>query len=57
MHNLREFIQKVTRKRTAPDTRAMLDFAAGNDKADADGKIIAVGFCISGHLGSGTRTD
>jgi carboxymethylenebutenolidase len=50
MHERREFMQQVTREGIIPDTKAMLDFAAGNDKADSDGKIGAVGFCMSGPL-------
>jgi len=50
MHDRREFMQQVTREGIIPDTKAMLDFAAKNDKADSAGKIGAVGFCMSGPL-------
>ena len=50
MHKRRELMQGVTRERVLPDTEAMLKFAANNPKADVDGKIGAVGFCMSGPL-------
>jgi len=50
MHERRELMQTVTREGIIPDTEAMLEFAAGNDKADSDGEIGAVGFCMSGPL-------
>jgi carboxymethylenebutenolidase len=50
MHDRREFMQQVTREGIILDTKAMLDFAAANDKADSDGKIGAVGLCMSGPL-------
>lgn len=50
MHERRELMQSVTREGIIPDAEAMLEFAAGNDKADASGMIGAVGFCMSGPL-------
>ncbi|MBT4160937.1 MAG: dienelactone hydrolase family protein [Gammaproteobacteria bacterium] len=50
MHKRRELMQGVTRERIIPDTEAMLAHAAKNDKADVNGKIGAVGFCMSGPL-------
>ncbi len=50
MHARRELMQSVTREGIIPDAEAMLAFAATNDKADATGKIGAVGFCMSGPL-------
>jgi len=50
MHARRELMQGVTREGIIPDAEAMLAFAADNDKADAGGKIGAVGFCMSGPL-------
>ncbi|MCY3818086.1 MAG: dienelactone hydrolase family protein [Gammaproteobacteria bacterium] len=46
----RSLMQSVTRHGIVPDAQALLDFAAKNDKADSDGKIGAVGFCMSGPL-------
>lgn len=46
----RSLMQSVTRHGIIPDGQALLDFAAKNDKADSDGKIGAVGFCMSGPL-------
>ena len=46
----RALMQSVTRPGIIPDAEALLDFAAKNDKADSDGKIGAVGFCMSGPL-------
>ena len=46
----RSLMQSVTRHGIIPDAQALLDFAAKNDKADSDGKIGAVGFCMSGPL-------
>ena len=46
----RSLMQSVTRHGIIPDAEALLDFAAKNDKADSDGKIGAVGFCMSGPL-------
>lgn len=50
MHARRELMQSVTREGIIPDAQAMLEFAARNDKADASGKVGAVGFCMSGPL-------
>ena len=50
MHLRRELMQSVTRDGILPDAKAMLDFAANNPKARADGPIGAVGFCMSGPL-------
>ena len=50
MHRRRELMQGVTRDRIMVDAAAMLEHAAGNDKADSEGKIGAVGFCMSGPL-------
>lgn len=50
MHARRELMQSVTREGILPDAEAMLEHAAGNDKAHTDGKIGAVGFCMSGPL-------
>jgi carboxymethylenebutenolidase len=50
MHARRELMQGVTREGIVPDTQAMLAFAANSDKADNDGMIGAVGFCMSGPL-------
>lgn len=49
MHLRRELMQSVTREGIIPDAEALLAHAATNDKA-ADGKIGAVGFCMSGPL-------
>ena len=46
----RSLMQSVTRQGIIPDAQALLEFAAKNDKADSDGKIGAVGFCMSGPL-------
>ena len=46
----RSLMQSVTRHGIIPDAEALLDFAAKNEKADSDGKIGAVGFCMSGPL-------
>ena len=46
----RSLMQSVTRHGIIPDAEALLEFAAQNDKADSDGKIGAVGFCMSGPL-------
>ena len=50
MHKRRELMQGVTRDRMIPDAEALMAYAAQNEKADADGKIGAVGFCMSGPL-------
>lgn len=50
MHKRRELMGGVTRERMLPDAEAMLNFAAQNPKANVDGKIGAVGFCMSGPL-------
>lgn len=50
MHARRELMQTVTRDGIITDTKAMLDFAKENSMADAQGKIGAVGFCMSGPL-------
>ena len=50
MHKRRELMQGVTRDRMIPDAETLLEYAAQNEKADADGKIGAVGFCMSGPL-------
>lgn len=50
MHERRELMQSVTREGIIADAEAMLDFAANNDKADTNGSIGAVGFCMSGPL-------
>ena len=46
----RSLMQSVTRDGIIPDAQAMLEFAADNDRADSNGKIGAVGFCMSGPL-------
>lgn len=46
----RALMQSVTREGIIPDAEALLEFASKNDKADSDGKIGAVGFCMSGPL-------
>ena len=50
MHKRRELMQGVTRDRMIPDAEALMAYAAQNEKADADSKIGAVGFCMSGPL-------
>lgn len=50
MHKRKELMQGVTRERIIPDAEALLAHAAGNKAADADGKIGAVGLCMSGPL-------
>ena len=50
MHKRRELMQGVTRDRMIPDAEALMAYAAQNEKTDADGKIGAVGFCMSGPL-------
>ncbi len=50
MHLRRELMQGVTRDRMMSDAEALLAHAAGNVKANTDGKIGAVGFCMSGPL-------
>ena len=50
MHKRRELMQGVTRDRMIPDAETLLEYAAQNEKADADSKIGAVGFCMSGPL-------
>ncbi|MCS5571383.1 MAG: dienelactone hydrolase family protein [Pseudomonadales bacterium] len=50
MHKRRELMQGVPRDRMIPDAEALMAYAAQNEKADADGKIGAVGFCMSGPL-------
>ena len=50
MHQRRELMQGVSRDRMIPDAEAMLVHAAGHEKASSDGRIGAVGFCMSGPL-------
>lgn len=50
MHRRRELMAGVTREGIIPDAEAMLEFASANDRAAGDGKIGAVGFCMSGPL-------
>ena len=50
MHQRRELMQGVTRDRMMVDAEALLAHAANNKMADTDGKIGAVGFCMSGPL-------
>ena len=50
MHQRRELMQGVTRDRMMVDAEALLAHAADNKMADTDGKIGAVGFCMSGPL-------
>lgn len=50
MHQRRELMQGVTRDRMMVDAEALLTHAADNKMADTDGKIGAVGFCMSGPL-------
>ena len=50
MHVRREYMMNVNRQGILIDTQAMLEFAAGNAKADSSGMIGAVGFCMSGPL-------
>lgn len=50
MHERRELMQSVTREGALVDADALLTHAATNPAADANGKIGAVGFCMSGPL-------
>ena len=50
MHLRRELMQGVTRAGMIPDAQALLAHAATSDKANSDGPIGAVGFCMSGPL-------
>ncbi len=50
MHERRELMQSVTREGALLDAQALLDYAASRNAADSDGKIGAVGFCMSGPL-------
>jgi carboxymethylenebutenolidase len=50
MHLRRELMQSVTREGILPDAEALLAHAHGNTMADSNGKIGAVGFCMSGPL-------
>jgi carboxymethylenebutenolidase len=50
MHLRRELMMSVTREGIIPDTQALLAHAAGNPMAASDGKVGAVGFCMSGPL-------
>lgn len=50
MHLRRELMQSVTRRGIIPDAEAMLAFAGSDDKAEANGRFGAVGFCMSGPL-------
>jgi carboxymethylenebutenolidase len=49
MHARRELMDTVTPTAIVTDGRALLDFAAG-DEAAGDGRVGAVGFCMSGGL-------
>jgi carboxymethylenebutenolidase len=49
MHARRELMDTVTPTGIVTDGRALLDFAAG-DEAAGDGRVGAVGFCMSGGL-------
>lgn len=50
MHQRRELMRGVTRERMLVDAEALLAHAARNERADSDGSIGAVGFCMSGPL-------
>ncbi len=50
MHERRELMQSVTREGALVDADAMLAYAATNPAANVDGKVGAVGFCMSGPL-------
>ena len=50
MHDRTEFMKTVNGEGILPDTQALLELAAKNNKADSAGKIGAVGFCMSGPL-------
>jgi carboxymethylenebutenolidase len=50
MHLRRELMQSVNREGIIPDAQALLAHASTNDQADSQGKIGAVGFCMSGSL-------
>jgi carboxymethylenebutenolidase len=50
MHVRRELMQSVTRDGIMIDADAMLTHAQHHEKADTEGKIGAVGFCMSGPL-------
>jgi len=50
MHERRELMQSVTGDNIIPDAEALLAHASQNKMADTDGKIGAVGFCMSGPL-------
>ena len=50
MHQRRKLMQGVSRDRMIPDAEALLAHAAENEKANSDGRIGAVGFCMSGPL-------
>ncbi len=50
MHLRRELMQGVTREGIIPDAEALLAHAASNPMAEKDGRIGAVGFCMSGPL-------
>lgn len=50
MHDRTEFMHTMNGEGIVRDTKAMLDFAAKNDKANSGGKIGAVGLCMSGPL-------
>jgi carboxymethylenebutenolidase len=50
MHARRALMQGVTREGAVSDARALLAHAAGNDQAEQNGKVGAVGFCMSGPI-------
>ena len=50
MHARRELMQSVTREGAVVDARALLDWAAQSPFAQKNGKVGAVGFCMSGPL-------
>lgn len=50
MHARQDLMKTVTTTGIIPDAEAMLAFAAADPAAEKDGKIGAVGFCMSGRL-------
>jgi carboxymethylenebutenolidase len=50
MHARRELMQSVTREGTVVDAKALLAYAAESEFAEKEGKVGAVGFCMSGPL-------
>ena len=50
MHARRGLMQSVTCEGAVVDARALLSYAAGSAHAEKDGRVGAVGFCMSGPL-------